>query len=547
MAATDILPRAMEEIEAKYLLEDGRKPRSSLRRLSEALFRAGYLVRPQGNEAVRDVYFDTPEGAALKAGWSLRWRERPGRPRTVTAKRLGGGSSGFFERTELEQTVSGQAALPGNPTDAAPDAFSVALSLALERGQVRELLDTLGIDLGRLQPTFALHNQRTRIALTNQAEYPRALVELSMDQVRVAADRPLSFTEFEFELRQGPERMLKDLGLVLADQSRLYPARVSKFQRGRLAIGCIGAPRPLPAFSPDDTWLSLCRAHLDHNREALWLWEAHAWESLHPEGVHQLRVACRRLRSTLAAMEAVVPPRQVQPLIAELRWLTRQLGPLRDLDVHLEWLDGVRGRLAKSAGPALNTYAAHLHRRRRLAHARVRAALGSDRFGQLASSLDRLAESFTAESNLDTTSIRAVSAALIEPPLERLLRRGNRIDRNSPPDKLHRLRIDLKKLRYRLELINCAMTEQLAPVSERLGKLQALLGAHQDAGVAAAALRAYRRSRNPGPVEKCAFRKLIRSEQATVAKQHRKFLKVWQRFARDADWLLAPVINPEDR
>jgi CHAD domain-containing protein len=60
-----------------------------------------------------------------------------------------------------------------------------------------------------------------------------------------------------------------------------------------------------------------------------------------PEGVHQARVASRRLRSHLATFGDVLREGPTVRLVRDLRWLGRALGVVRDLDV-------LRGRLASS-------------------------------------------------------------------------------------------------------------------------------------------------------------------------------------------------------
>ena len=56
-----------------------------------------------------------------------------------------------------------------------------------------------------------------------------------------------------------------------------------------------------------------------------------------PEGLHQMRVATRRLRAALRLFEQVVPT-DAEALRAELKWLATSLGAVRDLDVQLESL-----------------------------------------------------------------------------------------------------------------------------------------------------------------------------------------------------------------
>src|SRR5207302_470928 len=55
--------------------------------------------------------------------------------------------------------------------------------------------------------------------------------------------------------------------------------------------------------------------------------------SAQPEGVHQMRVAVRRLRSAISSLKKMLPEKDVQWVTDELRWLGGTLGPARNLDV----------------------------------------------------------------------------------------------------------------------------------------------------------------------------------------------------------------------
>ena len=52
-----------------------------------------------------------------------------------------------------------------------------------------------------------------------------------------------------------------------------------------------------------------------------------------PEGPHQLRVGLRRLRSAIAALSTVVDSPEMMRLGQEARWLGREVGKLRDIEV----------------------------------------------------------------------------------------------------------------------------------------------------------------------------------------------------------------------
>ena len=69
-----------------------------------------------------------------------------------------------------------------------------------------------------------------------------------------------------------------------------------------------------------------------------------------PEGVHQARVATRRLRSDLRTFGPVLDERWSEDLRAELRWLGAALGKVRDADVLTELLRSASTELPDEQG-----------------------------------------------------------------------------------------------------------------------------------------------------------------------------------------------------
>src|SRR5436190_1370894 len=60
-----------------------------------------------------------------------------------------------------------------------------------------------------------------------------------------------------------------------------------------------------------------------------------------PEELHDMRVAFRRLRAAMSTFEPVLPPR-FQTFRHDLHAPGHSLGRVRDLDVQIEWLAGVK-------------------------------------------------------------------------------------------------------------------------------------------------------------------------------------------------------------
>lgn len=64
-----------------------------------------------------------------------------------------------------------------------------------------------------------------------------------------------------------------------------------------------------------------------------------------PEGIHDMRVASRRLRAAIELFRDVFPQRRLRPLLRQVKDLADALGEVRDLDVMIQRLDkDVKGR-----------------------------------------------------------------------------------------------------------------------------------------------------------------------------------------------------------
>jgi CHAD domain-containing protein len=178
-----------------------------------------------------------------------------------------------------------------------------------------------------------------------------------------------------------------------------------------------------------------------------------------PDGVHQMRIAVRRLRSLLSAVRAMLPQDHFAWANGVLRWLGSALGPVRNLDVFDHaLLKPVSGALKGERD--LARLAAAARRRRKVAHERACDAIKSARY---TTSLMRLARWFEARAWRDQP-VSEKSARLVEPLsdvapalLRRLYRKARRRAKNFPdlgPPQRHKLRIALKQLRYATEFLD---------------------------------------------------------------------------------------------
>ncbi len=195
-----------------------------------------------------------------------------------------------------------------------------------------------------------------------------------------------------------------------------------------------------------------------------------------PEAVHDFRVAVRRTRSVLRTTRKLYDEEWLASFRAELQWLARGLGPLRDLDVLMSW---IRKKQASDAAPVLEL----LETDRRHARESALRMLASDRYLEL---LDRFAAA------VDAAPVRAAEISLETRAAKEFqkLRRAAAKLRGSPTDaEIHRMRIHAKRARYAAELAEPVVGKPARRFVESAKKFQDVVGAHQDTVVAGERIR----------------------------------------------------------
>ncbi len=193
--------------------------------------------------------------------------------------------------------------------------------------------------------------------------------------------------------------------------------------------------------------------------------------------VHQARVASRRLREALPVLGARADADALDRAGKRVRRITRALGPVRELDVTLLLLAELE---AKGAAPAR-------------AVARVRAAVVDERLKRRRAMLDEIKPSRLDKLRKQLVQVAApaskatpTKSALAEAATQaahraRKLRAA--IDRAGGiylADRLHRVRIEAKKLRYALEIQRELTKSRSTAHLNRLKHQQDVLGRIHD-------------------------------------------------------------------
>jgi CHAD domain-containing protein len=263
--------------------------------------------------------------------------------------------------------------------------------------------------------------------------------------------------------------------------------------------------------------------------------EAHIGPALDGEmtGVHQARVASRRLREAIPIVGRDVPKRERRRAGRAARRITRALGPVRELDVALA-LVAELAEANPDLVPALE---------------RVAEAIAADRTARRAAMLEALDSQALADVSART---RALAAAHQDDALS-LVALGTRIARRAgglraaiadagvlyDHGRLHQVRIAAKQLRYGLEIAGEARAGAVAASLARLKRAQDILGELNDRVVLGAAVSLVRDREADGDL-RAMLTRLLEALERDCRLRHARYL-------RRRPGLLAVAIDAEDR
>ena len=400
------------------------------------------------------TYFDTPDRLLGRGGISLRVRVAGGdRIQTLKADSQDGVAA---DRAEWEWKIERDK----------PD-LRLAEQVLNERGVPQEI---------DLEPIFTTEVDRTTRILNLDGG---VVVETAYDEGLITAGNSRQpIRELELELRSGEAVPLYRLACEIHAAAPLMIETESKGARGyRLASGANPETRKSRDTSIEgrtNVAESLCQivnaglGHLLANQAAGLAGDA--------EGVHQMRIAIRRLRAALALFQPLLEPHAAALFEDELRRVGRVFGEARDWDVFClqilpevlvsEQDTGWRDLLLQPATAA-----------REAAHEQFTAEIRSPAFTRLVLGLATWAEELRVPHDPEPgRPIEDLGSALLDRMAAKVARRGRRIRHRSETE-LHALRKSLKKLRYGIDFLRPVFRP--APLKSYLHdckKLQQTLG-----------------------------------------------------------------------
>jgi len=528
------------EIEAKFAVPDNK----TCRRLREAEQIAGFLLSAGHSREIHDTYLDTPEQAIRQAGYACRKREQENKI-LITLKQLGTAAEGIHRRKELEIMLT--ADLPPAQWPASP-ARDLVLQLIhqeplvalfdlcqtrfvrLMRSHGERLVAELSIDEVRI----GIHGaERTYVELEVELlqEGTESDIEEIRRQLRVQwALQPESCSKYERALTLIADRTKKTVP-VKARASRaatgsgatrkltavIHHAASAAMPADEHALRLQKTPAPDPenpvagtAHRPvnklpknpglkiDETMAEgACKTLYFHFKRMV----EHepgtrAGEDI--EELHDMRVATRRMRAALRVFGEYLDMRAMKPFVKDLRRTGRALGAVRDLDVFQQKTRRYSDTLPPERANELDPLFAVMHAEHQKARQAMLDFLDSPRYDRFKNRFNKFLKKPGAAAlpacaehgEPRPQRMRHVVPVVIQQRLAVVRAYDGYLEGPDVPlERLHRLRIAFKSLRYTLEFFREVLGPDTGPMIEELKQVQDHLGDLQDAVVTCTIVR----------------------------------------------------------
>ncbi len=424
----------------------------------------GLVLGPPRVSHSRRLYYDTESGALASAGVTLSVAASGQRLVQSHELRRDPPVAGFFERTTRE------ARLASPDPDLTRSASGELVARARELCAGSALIAQLEVE--RALTTRGIAFEREAIDAT-----------FAVGEARVAAGA-IPIARIVLVLKRGAPAALFRAAFLLHEK---YPSlRPASEDTARLLVRLRGeapalvSPRPI-ALARDATLDALIAAALAECLRCIVHGEPAARIECEPEGVHQLRIAVRRLRSALRLLRDELPRERGEWLRAALEPLSDALGVARDRDVFLERIAACEA----SGAASLASLRTRVASERAEAFAELARLLDSPERARLELELGLLA--FGADWR---DPARAERLAL--PAAEAAREFGARADRRARKagrdftalelEDAHRLRLRVKGARYAVDLLAPLLPAKRARrYIRRARALQDALGIESDA------------------------------------------------------------------
>jgi CHAD domain-containing protein len=261
------------------------------------------------------------------------------------------------------------------------------------------------------------------------------------------------------------------------------------------------------------------------------------------EAVHDVRVACRRIRVILNFSEKLYRKRLFKAVQRRVKSLLSSLGDIRDAEVFSKRAHDAVGN---SSNGKMTELAKLFDAETQLRRIKSVASIERQRFSTLPRLILAMAAPLAWErkkiNKFEKQSAVEFAAEVLSDQL-RCVRKYEDLDAKSKSAKLHSLRIEFKKLRYSAEFVESAFAAgQLKPILKFARQMQEILGKIQDTAVAEDMLTPWLRLKPSTDSYDQALRELVDTNREQAKALRQEFEKNWSR--RPYDGLVDVFATP---
>lgn len=411
------------------------------------------------------VYYDTADLRLFR--WSVTMR-----------RRVGGHDAGWHLKLPVAKTDGStrdeiRLPLTAGAADAVPATLADIVSPL-----VRE---------GRLIPLVTVKTRRT--AYLGSGANGVGIVEVVDDHVFVSEttnQTTTSFREIEIEaLSAEDEDALASIASLAADfiSSGATPSSISK---AASAFGARAAAPPdipaLPMTTREGVAVDAIRSIISEHARHLLFADIGVRLDV-DDSVHQMRVAARRLRSTMRTFGPLLEEQWASTLTEELAWMAKEMGAIRDTEVLLKRLIKDANILNPTDELAPAAITSWLQARLVSARAGALAGLRSDRHEYLLEDLVTAAREPNVKDNA-YLPCEEVLPKLVAREWSALRKSVSGLHANTPSAVWHRARIKAKRARYAVEAVAPIFGPNATVFGRVLADVTEVLGDHQDTYIA---------------------------------------------------------------
>lgn len=407
------------------------------------------------------VYYDSLDHRLLKQGYSLRMRKNNG-AYTLTIKKMGNVTAGLHQRAEWNYPVSTE----------------VPSLEIIEDQELQECLNSVLEDQG-LKALMVTDFKRTQ---SNWQDEDGNLLELAIDEGHIEIEnRREIIREVELELKKGQVTALLSMGEELALWFPMIPGNDSKFYRGLQMLGLENQGVPSTEHH-GSMQLSNKKENLGNDvpallaeafQQVLTCYQQLSQHDITDEGVHQIRVSCRHVRSLLHFFKPALVGESWQPLEKELRSLAKKFAKLREIQVmkyHYQ-----QSPCAQTCKQLEEIIGEQYDKEWKLAEKIMKS-------GEITPNLLRLWRMVTAiqlKNSYKNKSTSAFTEERLSSWIQKYNKRHAELARKDMKH-LHQVRIRAKRIRYAAEWLRPVLPKKLFKTIKTLKEQQELMGQLHD-------------------------------------------------------------------